>query len=545
MGHALFWIEMLACGLLLNAALLGCIARVCSPGRRWTLAMFVVVPAILFWGGTTFGFFLITEFTGLARFDFILLLMALAVLLAVCFLQLRRGLVRKAEDGSPAGIQWPRAKLAILSAVAGVLGLMTFWNMDLNAQNQMAMMRAEAGSLFLSAAPVRPPDADNAALLYQRAFDRMGIVSGKPSPEWLTKVADWLTKAEEPVTEDEVAGIVNQQRSTIELLHKAAGMKGCYFERNWSRPSPELLLPEMGPLRNAAKLLAADARLQTFRGHPREALQDIQALYMMADHLSREPLLISLLVGIAIENMAFTAFQDVLDRTHPTADDLAALNLPETFSFQKAGRRAFKGEEAFGLSCFGLFGSEIDFSDFLGMIVIEGNHPTRTKIFDPLAAPFYRVFILREDAAIYKRLMAMQQRAVEMPFPQAREESKKFEEELCRQKGFISGLTLPATWMITVRTRQAEAQYQLTELGLAAANYRAKNGRLPATLSALTAAATDLPVADPFDGQPIRLKQIEGGGILLYSVGPDLADDGGKAYDRETRKGDFVLRIKP
>jgi hypothetical protein len=33
--------------------------------------------------------------------------------------------------------------------------------------------------------------------------------------------------------------------------------------------------------------------------------------------------------------------------------------------------------------------------------------------------------------------------------------------------------------------------------------------------------------ADPFDGQPLRLKKLDDG-LVIYSVGPDLADDGGE-----------------
>jgi len=55
--------------------------------------------------------------------------------------------------------------------------------------------------------------------------------------------------------------------------------------------------------------------------------------------------------------------------------------------------------------------------------------------------------------------------------------------------------------------------------------YRIRHGSWPAKLADIEA---DLP-ADPFTGQPMVFKRTDDG-VVIYSVGDNLADDGGKDY---------------
>lgn len=63
--------------------------------------------------------------------------------------------------------------------------------------------------------------------------------------------------------------------------------------------------------------------------------------------------------------------------------------------------------------------------------------------------------------------------------------------------------------------------------GLAVERYRLARGALPETLRDLVPTyIPDVP-SDPFDGKPLRYKRLERG-YVIYSVGPDGNDDGGK-----------------
>jgi hypothetical protein len=90
---------------------------------------------------------------------------------------------------------------------------------------------------------------------------------------------------------------------------------------------------------------------------------------------------------------------------------------------------------------------------------------------------------------------------------------------------------------------RADAHRQLARLAVAATAYRAKNGTYPERLEALVPEYLPQIPRDPCDGQPLRARR-EGEGLVLYSVGLDLTDDGGAPWDVERRKGDIVFTLR-
>ena len=45
---------------------------------------------------------------------------------------------------------------------------------------------------------------------------------------------------------------------------------------------------------------------------------------------------------------------------------------------------------------------------------------------------------------------------------------------------------------------------------------------------------------DPFDGQPLKMKRI-GQGAVVYSIGPDMVDNGGVPFDWQKQTGDIIF----
>jgi hypothetical protein len=89
------------------------------------------------------------------------------------------------------------------------------------------------------------------------------------------------------------------------------------------------------------------------------------------------------------------------------------------------------------------------------------------------------------------------------------------------------------------------ANLHLALTALALEQFRvAHDNRYPASLSELTPNYLDATPMDPFDGQSLRYRK-QGAGYVLYSIGPDLKDNGGK---RMTGKGgdmEFIVVTPP
>jgi hypothetical protein len=173
MGYALLWIENLAVDLLIVATLVACIGRLKRPRLRLALSLLVALPILVASA---------IALTGLGYLRFVrsildgglfypMLISAGCFVIGVGWI-LGVGLRRRTDDlAATVAATWPRAKLAIVLAVAIGLHMMTLWNLDLAVRQQLASLKAESGALALSVAPARLPDRDNAALIYEQTYE--------------------------------------------------------------------------------------------------------------------------------------------------------------------------------------------------------------------------------------------------------------------------------------------------------------------------------------------------------------------------------------
>ena len=80
--------------------------------------------------------------------------------------------------------------------------------------------------------------------------------------------------------------------------------------------------------------------------------------------------------------------------------------------------------------------------------------------------------------------------------------------------------------MLFHRLQFSQAQLFSAIAAVAAERYRLRHGHWPDSLNELVPDFLPSIAADPFDGQPLRYKRLADG-IVIYTIGPNLADDGG------------------
>jgi hypothetical protein len=64
-------------------------------------------------------------------------------------------------------------------------------------------------------------------------------------------------------------------------------------------------------------------------------------------------------------------------------------------------------------------------------------------------------------------------------------------------------------------------------VGLTVERYRLADGKLPESLNDLVPKFLESVPIDPFDGKPLKYKKLDPG-FVIYSIGEDQQDDGGK-----------------
>jgi hypothetical protein len=538
MGHALIWIESLAATLVF-VALVTAVAAHWQRLGRWTVPIVVAVGLVAFAVAATVFICLlhlrvdnhpISNPQSFAALGWTSILAVGSVILLV------KGLRR--TELVPAARAWPRSKLAVAFGALVVVTAITFSNMDLAVKIQLAALRAEAGAKTMAILPPRLPDAENAALVYQEAFELLVPPEPVP-PQWRNKADHWLEydRALFEPKDPELREFMHTQERGLALLRKAAAMPGCSFVRDYSRGF-EMPLPELLRMREAVKLLAYEALIRAEDGDAHGALADVAAIYGVIGHIN-DPLLISGVAAASAEKIAAKSLEDVLSLTSPTAADLAQVTMPDR-PHRRALRSGLAGEEAVSLASFEAFAYPVGDGAVLRELSPDLGR-TRTWA---LMSPYYRLYLLSDDLVAYRRMMGDLQRIANQPYADSRQgldALRKF--SAANHGGLVARLLVPNIDKCVERAWEADARRSLARTALALAMVKAKTGSYPDKLDAVAAYVLPRPPLDPYTGRPIRIKR-DGTGVLIYSVGPDLKDDGGRPIEPGKSDGDLIFRLR-
>jgi len=534
-GYILMWIETMAVVLLFVAGMTAVFAR--RPRRRTQVLWSIVVASLFLVGAVlkTCVIYALVLCLIITTGWFVYMLSWTIVYAAAVSVLIVRGL-RRGEDGPPKARGWSVGRLALADGAALALTLITFWNIDLTAKTRLAAMRAEAGALAMSAAPPRVPDRQNAAFTYQRAFDAVAKLESQ-SKQVQEKWNRWTASTpEEPLDpkDADLRSFLKKNEPALALLRRAAAMPDCYFEHNYDQPFFNILLPELGHTRQGAHLLLLDARCKAADGNARGALEDINCVLAMAAHARSEPFIVCVLSAAGLDGMAVKALEDTLASTRPKAEDLAILTIEESAPYQQSMARAFRMEEAFVL---GFFSTATEDSEALRAVKAPP-----ALVMEPLAS-IWRVFLLPDDIASYRRVMHHYAVWASRPYSEARSDWEKWEQEFrSKEAGLFTRMLVPALFGAAKATAEADARHQLACTALAVEKYRAKTGQPPDHLNKLVPDYLDAIPKDPFDGKPLRMA-VSQGTVLLYSIGPGLKDEGGAPWDSQNHTGNITFRL--
>lgn len=531
MTHVAFFIAIVAASLLCSATLTAAAVRIDRPWLRWLLiAMAGVGPALalLPWlaGSVTLAFGIKLQVNWFAPVftAFLSALIGSAWIIWAGLRPIAGGLA------IPTATRWPLVGLVAAFLLAKVVAGGTLLTLDSGMTARASGMKAEAVDLIQANLPPHVADAANAAFLYEAAFavlEADPLLTGPNSP--LTKSATIS------LPDTAVTALLARHRETLSLVRQAAGHDICRFTRDWSRVSLDLVLPELQSMRQAAQLMQLAARQRAANGDPSGALDDVVLLHRMGRHAAAEPILISGLVGLAIDSMALDTLAQVLPTIGPLNIDLLENNaIRDLVHVAPSFKRHFFGEEAFGTMLFASLcdgGSANDTFDLLEPIAASGS-PTGLwlSLFKPLIGPFFRVFLLPEDFQAYRSTLRAYQQllAQPKPFTEIIRKAKAIEDAISTdRRGILTSLLAPSLSSCIRSVIRSQALHRAAAVAVAVTRHQVAKGNQPQTLDDLGPDFLPLAVADPFvNNTPLRLKQTDTG-IVIYSVGPDAEDDGG------------------
>ena len=376
-----------------------------------------------------------------------------------------------------------------------------------------------------------PESAENAADIFIDSFSHRVRWEDEEKRKQLPVVGfTHLPLRTEPLTEETkslIAQYLADNRQTLELLHKGAAIEHSRYPVDLSK-GLVAFMPDFENIRHGARLLKLEAILDAENGKPEQAADSITSAFGLARSLSKEPVLVSQLVRIACQALALSTLEHAVNRTEFTDEQL--VDLSQTLVNAEdpcAMTRAFIGERCEGLSIFKMPAAKI-----LPVLDMASNRP---HPLGALAITLYRFAGLADmDAIIYLDLMNDYIKAIQLP-PQQRQEAADAVDSRFDKTSRIHVLLhviMPALSRCTTIDVRFAAQFRTAHAGLAIERYRLAAGELPESLADLIPTYLDAVPKDPFDGKELRYKKLETG-FVVYSIGKDGNDDGGKERPRK------------
>ena len=434
---------------------------------------------------------------------------------------------------------WHIPVVLLILVVVGGLAVRWHWRREFRARIEAARVAGYPVTLEELDASYELPSGDNAAywIVDAASFHQKPSQEDWRRLEQIVRAGDERPDYTKPIPEDTMELLEQYVRSNakaLQMLHSAATIRESRYPIDLLK-GPATLMPHLSEVREGFTLLFLEAVLLASHGDPNGAAEAIAAALGVGRSLDQEPVPISHLVRMGGANWAASTLERTLHQIAFTDAQLDVLY--RAFSDIRADDallRALAGERC---SLLTLFESPW---------AIDGSYFQKPPPL-PLLQAYGALGLSAREGAIFLDHMAECIRIVQLPTFERLAAVEAAEANLRGRRGLFVNEAGNIFSLISRQLRTV-AQIETTKAALGLERYRLANGMLPDALAELVPRYFEEIPPDPFDGRPLRYKQVEGG-FVVYSVGEDGADDGGK--DPPPRKArmegetyDIVFRIE-
>lgn len=423
--------------------------------------------------------------------------------------------------------------LALVILVLGIAGVARgiFGN---RYEAQIAILKAKGEPVTPEELMGKPiPAAENAALIYEQAYSALE----DPSVEEQRKLLDAFnpTKADAAMWRATDRALLDVSRA-LELIDQAAAMPRCRFDLDWSDPWRTAIPQFLPRMRHLGRYKYIDATASARRGNFDRAVQDIDTLFGMAKSMEDCPLTIPQTTRAALIAMGTKAVENSLEYGDMTESQARRL-------FESAGRidiargfkRALQGERVHMITMY-------DPDGFTDLVTSGGTGSVPQPVARGLSS-LYANSVLRGDLAVYLEVLSRQVEGANLSYRDAKSQGLFDEPDL----PFYAVMSkMGADTMIQAFRYTYEEKLNRTQVFLALQAYKDRFGGYPASMGELKSKLGWKLPKDPFSDKDFIYKK-QAKGFTLYSVGPDMKDDGGPAVPDNyvhsiNDKGDIVLK---
>ncbi|MDH7501529.1 MAG: hypothetical protein QHJ82_02285, partial [Verrucomicrobiota bacterium] len=316
--------------------------------------------------------------------------------------------------------------------------------------------------------------------------------------------------------------------------------------------SPELVWGPEGPLseqlavfrtfKSLGQVFSISARLNLLGGNAESACSDIESILAFGEAAGSQPLLIGFLVKVSlIELGAQPLWSGLADRRWPESQlarlesRLGQVNLVADY------RRCMRGERSLALA---MLGAEANIGVFAATSSTNEGSQARTQRTSTVFRGWPRALIYRNQISVAEGFHAFLEGRVDPARPSVRlSPAAEHDPALDAFKkaspyNFLFPRLFHATGKTIYKAAAGQTTVTLARVACALERHRLAKGRYPETLAELAPGFISRVPADPVNGGPLKYRLIDQDRYVLYSVGPDGVDDGGKPISKAQVKED-------
>lgn len=392
--------------------------------------------------------------------------------------------------------------------------------------------------------------------------------------ELLPIEAGWPRVPNDSPSRPAALAYLERQQPVIELIHKAAALPDLGYvvshridpdmpgydplssaerwddpEWNENPPAIYILLPYLGVLRNFSGILVFDSMIAREQSDAARLMRNLRTTISIGEHAREIPVLISDLVGIAILARACDEIFETLEAAPSLLSDAQLIELAHMLSAFPQG-----GSELVRIDAESRYFEDVlqrvytDDGRGNGHITAAGLRFLNELTSDPLPSSVERSISPLAAALIadrastrreYHALMAATIAAARTPpwtwtrLP-GDEIDEKVDVFMWRERYPTIFLLMPALGRAASSAHRFSQTRDATLTAIALELHHRRAGSYPATLDALVPSLLPSMPLDMFDGAPLKYT-LRDGRPLLYSIGTDRKDDGGRAPDTSLR----------
>jgi hypothetical protein len=319
-----------------------------------------------------------------------------------------------------------------------------------------------------------------------------------------------------------------------------------HYEENFS-----CLLPHLAVLKNLARITELQALAHLDLGQPDAALADVKLGLRIADALRDEPLLISQLVRISATGLNLQPIWEGMARSQWGPAHLKELEASlRSIRILASLRPCLRGERVIATETLDLMRRDVRLVNLMGADSSSSEDEWWRhwgfRVMPDGWFQFNKVTLSRMHLEFMHTLVDDQGTRAFPDRAAALDAVMQAELKPFSVHRFLASLLFPA---ISNAGQKFAAHQGGIDLAIAACvleQYKLDQGRYPETLEALPAAVRDRIPLDLISGKPLRYAR-QGDRFMLYSVGWNQSDDGGKIGLTEgsnprwdSKKGDWL-----